>query len=469
VRLAAFEVARLLGAEILSGEPELRLDGGVSIDSRTVSRGDLFFAIIGPRHDGHDFLAQALSRGAAGVVISSVAGTALGPGPLVLRVSDTTRALQDLARGVRERSSLRVVAITGSMGKTTTKEAAACAIGSSCRVLKSEGNLNNFYGLPLSLLRYEDEEVAVLEMGMSAPGEIARLTEISRPDVGVLTNVAEVHLEFFESVARIADAKGELFEGLGPDATAVVNADDPLVLDQARKFRGRRILFGLSGSCDLRASGIEATRDGLRFRAERGKDAFEVRSALRGRHNVYNLLAGLAAATALDVPLGDAAGALSRLAPARHRGERLDFGMGFVLVDETYNSSPRALSAALESLSEEKGALRRIAVVGDMLELGERSDALHRAIGRELADRKIDRVVGVGPLGGVIAEAAVASGIPVDAVSAVGSARDAGRLLAGELREGDVVLLKASRGIALDEAIVALRKALGVDEKAGRS
>lgn len=476
MRLTAGEVARLLRAEILSGSAELRLEGGVSIDSRTVSPRDLFFAIVGPRHDGHDYLAQARARGAAGVVVSAPSrGNALDPGALVLRVADTTRALQDLAEAVRKRSALRVVAVTGSMGKTTTKEAAACAIGSTHRVLKSQGNLNNFYGLPLSLLRHIDEDVAVLEMGMSAPGEIARLTEIARPDVGVLTNVAEVHLEFFESVARIADAKGELFEGLGPDATAVVNADDPLVLDQARKFPGRKIRFGLRESSDLRASDIEATAEGLRFRAERGKEAYQVRSALRGRHNVYNLLAGLAAATALDVPLGDAAGALARLAPARHRGERLDLGRGFILVDETYNSSPRALLSALESLSEEKQALRRIAVVGDMLELGERSEALHREVGREIAGQNIDRIVGVGELGRLIADAAHESGVPIEAVSSVESATDAGRLLAGELREGDVVLLKASRGIALDRAIDVLREALdantneNANEKAERS
>ncbi len=454
-------------AELLSGSADVRLEGRASIDSRTVSPGELFFAIVGPRHDGHDYLAEARARGAAGMVVSKpVEVESLEPGTLVLRVADTTRALQDLAHAVRERSLLRVVAVTGSMGKTTTKEAAACAIGSTRRVLKSEGNLNNYYGLPLSLLRYTDEEVAVLEMGMSAPGEIARLTEIARPDIGVLTNVAEVHLEFFDSVAGIAEAKGELFVGLGPDATAVVNADDPLVLEQARKFSGRTIRFGLGADCELRASGIHATPDGLRFQAERGKDAYDVQTSLRGRHNVYNLLAGLAAASALDVPLGDAARALARLAPSRHRGERLDFGRGFIVIDETYNSSPRALSAALESLAEEE-ATRRIAVVGEMLELGESAEALHRRIGGEIAERNIDRIIGVGSLGRLLADAAVEAGISRDRVSSVATADEAGRLLAAELREGDVVLLKASRGIALDKALDALREALDENDSAG--
>lgn len=470
MKFTAGEIARLTGAEILSGAEtaELRLEEGISIDSRTLSPGQLFFAIVGPRHDGHDYLVDVRARGAAGVVVSkAVDSNALEPRGLVLRVPDTTRALQDLAQGVRERSPLRVVAVTGSIGKTTTKEAAAAAIGSTYRVLKSEGNLNNFYGLPLSLLRYRDEEVAVLEMGMSAPGEIARLTEIARPDVGVLTNVAEVHLEFFGSLARIADAKGELLVGLGPGATAVINADDPLVLEQARKFSGRKIRFGFGESSDLRASAVQSTSEGLRFRAERGKDAYEIRCSLHGRHNVYNLLAGLAAAHALDVPLADAVRSLASLEPARHRGERLDFGRGFVLIDETYNSSPSALRAALETLSEENQARRRIAVVGDMLELGERSEALHREIGRQVAGANVDRVIGVGGLGRVVADAAAAAGVPVEAVSSVETAEEAGRLLAGELQAGDVVLLKASRGVALDQAIEVLRQAL--DDEAGRN
>ncbi|MGH9337378.1 MAG: UDP-N-acetylmuramoyl-tripeptide--D-alanyl-D-alanine ligase, partial [Vicinamibacteria bacterium] len=368
--------------------------------------------------------------------------------------------LQDLARGFRESKNVRIVAVTGSMGKTTTKEAAACAIGSARRVLKSEGNLNNFYGLPLSLLKLDDEEVAVLEMGMSSRGEIARLTSIARPDVGVITNVGEVHLEFFETLSDIAEAKGELFEGLEAGATAVVNADDPLVLREARRFSGRKLHFGVKEEADVRASLIRATPAGLRFLAARAGEEVEVASHLRGRHNVYNLLAGLAAASALDVPFGDAARALSRLAPARQRGERLDFGRGFVLVDETYNSSPRALGAALEALAEEE-ASRRIVVVGDMLELGERSQELHREVGRRAAGLAIDRIIGVGPLASQILEGAVEAGTRKEAVSAVASADEAGKLLLGELRKGDLVLLKASRGIGLERAIEVLRRGLG--------
>jgi UDP-N-acetylmuramoyl-tripeptide--D-alanyl-D-alanine ligase len=452
------EVARLAGGTLEAGRPSAPFAGGVSIDSRTLRPGDLFFAIAGPRHDGHDFVREVVEKGAAGVVMHEKAD--VPPPAFAIRVEDTTRALQELAAGFRRSRAVKVVAVTGSMGKTTTKEAAATAIGSSRRVLKSEGNLNNFYGLPLSLLRLEDEEIAVLEMGMSAPGEIARLTEIARPDVGVLTNVAEVHLEFFGTLSAIAHAKGELFRGLLEGATAVVNADDPLVLDQARGFRGRQIRFGVEREADLRASAIRSTPEGLRFTAIFRNEEEEISTVLRGRHNVYNLLAGLAAASALEVPFRDAARALSGLRPPTHRGERLHFARGFLLLDETYNSNPRALRSALSSLCDER-ARRRIAVVGEMRELGGTGPALHREVGRFAAQLPIDRLVGVGPLTAHLLEGAREAGAAPSSLSHVEDAEEAGRLLLEELREGDVVLLKASRGIGLEKAIEAVRRAVG--------
>ena len=461
MKLALGDVARLAGGTLVLGEPSIRFEGGVSIDSRTLRPGDLFFAISGPRHDGHDYLSEVVGKGAAGVVFQKDVEV---PKPaFAIRVRDTTRALQDLASGFRESRRVKVVAVTGSMGKTTTKEAAASAIGSEKRVLKSEGNLNNFYGLPLSLLRLEDEEVAVLEMGMSAPGEIARLTEIARPDVGVLTNVAEVHLEFFGTISAIAEAKGELFRGLPAGATAVVNADDPLVLEQARRFSGRKVGFGVEKEADVRGSAIRATASGLRFHAASRGEEVEIESVLRGRHNVYNLLAGLAAARALDVSFENAARALSGLRPAPHRGERVDFGRGFVLVDETYNSNPKALRSALVSLSEEDAA-RRIAVVGDMLELGSSGMELHREVGRFAAGLSIPRIIGVGPLAAHILEGALEAGTAPSKLSSVSTAEEAGRLLLDELREGDVVLLKASRGIGLERAIDVLRQGIAGEE-----
>ena len=457
MKLTAGEAADAMRGELVAGSPDSAIEG-VSIDSRTLAPGAWFFAIRGPRYDGHAFVESALGRGARGVVVSEPVDVA---SPLVcIRVEDTSVALQELAREVRERAAVLVVAVTGSMGKTTTKEATATAIGSSYRVLKSEGNLNNLYGLPLSLLRLDGEEVAVVEMGMSAPGEIARLVEIAKPDVGVLTNVGEVNLEFFPSVRAIADAKGELLVGLAERAVAVVNADDPLVLEQARKFSGRTIRFGLGPGAELRAREIRPSSDGVRFLAEEGERSVEVRSPLRGRHNVYNVLAGLAAARALDVPLERAVTGLRNLAPASHRGERLRLADGVLAIDETYNSSPDALRCALDAL-EDESAGRRIAVVGDMLELGPMAETRHREIGEEMARRDIALLVGVGSLGSLIVDAAREAGMDDSRLATCADVGSAGPLLVEHVREGDTILFKASRGVQLEKAIESLKRALG--------
>ena len=475
MKLTARDIARFTGGKLVSGSADSVVEA-VSIDTRTIERGDLFVAIRGPHRDGHDYLANALERAAAGIVVLQpieIAGSAFQ-----VQVKNTTRALQDLALGVRERARLRVVAITGSMGKTTTKEAAALAMGRHLRVLKTEGNLNNLYGLPLTLLELGEigeEDVAVLEMGMSEPGEIARLAEIAKPDVGVLTNVAEVHLEFFDSIAEIADAKGELLLGLAGDAVAVVNADDPLVLEQARKFAGRQIRFGLTPSSDLRALQIRSTSAGLRFRAEEGERSVEVTSSLHGRHNVYNLLAGLAAARALDVPLEEAASGLASLSPARHRGERISLPGDILLIDETYNSNPRALICALDALvvdeeeevedaEENEDIGRRVAVVGDMLELGDKASELHREVGRHAATLDLGLLVGVGPLGREIVDGARGAGMADARLATCVDAAAAVALLERSLVEGDVVLVKGSHGVGLDETIEWLKRALSEGE-----
>lgn len=448
MRLTASRVAELVRGELLAGSVDTVVSG-VSIDSRTLSSGELFFAIRGPNFDGHAYVADATSKGALGVV--SDRPLELPAGAIGIVVADTTKALQDLSHGVRMDSAARVVAITGSMGKTTSKEAAAVAIESHFSVLKSSGNLNNLFGLPLSLVALDDEEVAVLEMGMSEPGEITRLAQIARPDVGVVVNVAEVHLEYFSSLSAIADAKGELFEALGEGGTAVVNADDPLVLEQARKFSGRQIHFGIETGATLRASAIRPTSEGQRFQVEEGERRVEVRTSLRGRHNVYNLLAGLAAARAIDVPLAEAAGALSRLAPARHRGERLTLPTDVVIIDETYNSNPRAAMCALDALGAERG--RRVAVLGDMLELGSESDALHEAVGRHAAAAGVDVVIGVGPLAERIVEGATLAGIDRSDTVTCADAEGAFDAVVPRVAAGDVVLVKGSRSVGLDETV----------------
>ena len=429
---------------------------GVSIDSRTLAPGDLFFAIRGPRHDGHAFVADAFRRGAPGAVVES--GYRDLPetlpetitGRFLIRVADPTEALGALAREERLKSGVRIVAITGSLGKTTTKEAAAAAIGAGRSVFRSRGNLNNQWGLPLSLLAREDEEVGVVELGMSAPGEIRTLTEIAVPDCGVLTTIAEAHLEYFGSISAIAAAKGELFEALPPGATAVVNADDERVRGQAHRFSGRRVTYGFSEGVDVRGAAYAARPVGLAFEVSAfGGPAVSVSCGLAGRYNAGNVLAGLAAATVLDVPLECAAEGVAELAPLPGRGTRLRLRSGAVALDETYNSSPRALRAVLREFPAQPAA-RRILVAGDMLELGEDAEPMHRACGEFTNELALDLVVGVGPLGRVLAEAAAALG---SNTLAADDPDEAAALLEGVLREGDLVLFKASRAAGLDASL----------------
>ena len=295
---------------------------------------------------------------------------------------------------------------------------------------------------------------------MSAPGEIARLTEIVKPDVAVLTNVAEVHREFFPSVEAIARAKGELFDGLGGDSVAVVNADDPHVLEQARRFSGQKLLFGFDKSADVRADKLTRRMDGVRFVVHHRSETMPVQVPIMGKHNVYNLLASLAVAVVLDVPLASAAAELSSLGPPPHRGERVRFRGNILVIDETYNSNPTALRSVLDSFGDED-ATRRIAVLGDMLELGERAVPLHLECGRFVATAKVDLLIAVGPLSRYIVEGARQVGMPEDAMLTAEDALEAGRQVSARLEAGDVILFKASRGVGLDRAIEALRERIG--------
>ena len=457
MKMTVAEVASWMDGTLEWGRDDMPIDG-ISIDTRTLEPGSLFVAIVGPNHDGHRFVDQALDRGAAGVVVST--SIQMRRPAVRIRVSDTTKALQELAAAVRRQAALKVVAITGSMGKTTTKEATAKALGARYKVLKSEKNLNNLYGVPLSILKHHDEEVAVLELGMSAPGEIARLTEIADPDVGVLTNVAEVHREFFPSIEAIACAKGELIDGLGGDSVAVVNADDPLVLEQARRFSGRKLLFGFDKSADVRADKIVRRPDSLRFVVHYRSEEVPVQVPILGKHNIYNLLAALAVAAVLDVPLTSAAAEFSSLSAPPHRGERIRFRGDILVIDETYNSNPAALASVLDSFGDEV-ATRRIAVLGDMLELGERDVPLHLECGRFAATANLDLLIAVGPLSRFMVEGARQAGMSEDAMLTAEDALEAGRQVAARLEAGDVVLFKASRSVGLDRAIEVLRERIG--------
>jgi UDP-N-acetylmuramoyl-tripeptide--D-alanyl-D-alanine ligase len=431
---------------------------GVSIDSRSLKPGELFVAVAGPRFDGHEFVAAAAARGAAAALIERE--VAAPEGFPLLRVPDTTRALADLARHVRLAAGLPVLCVTGSTGKTTTKEIGAALLSALGPVLKSEGNFNNQYGLPLSLLKLLPEHrSAALELGMSGAGELRRLSAIAQPDVAVITNVAAVHLEFFASVDEIAHAKAEILEGLRPGGTAVLNGDDVRVWRIGERHPGRVVWFGRERDWDVTARDERPSADGTRFLLQVAGESLEVSLPLSGAHNVMNFLAAAAAAHALGVPPARLAELGRGLAPAPHRGERLRLGEGVTLVDDCYNSNPAALEAAVAALQLVPGA-RRVAFLGDMLELGPAAAELHRQAGERLAGR-LQLVVGVGKLASQLLAGALAAGLPAAALHHFEDAGAAAAAAGDLVRPGDAVLVKGSRGVRLEGVVEALGSRFG--------
>jgi UDP-N-acetylmuramoyl-tripeptide--D-alanyl-D-alanine ligase len=423
---------------------------GYSIDTRTLERGDLFFAVKGERLDGHDFVGQALHHGAVAAVVRKDQLARFAVKTRLLAVDDTLHALQTLATAVRRMWGKPVVGVTGSVGKTTTKEAIAHVLASRFRVLKSVGNFNNHFGLPLMLLKLQPEqEIAVIEMGMSHAGEIAALAEIAQPEIGVVTAVAPVHLEFFKSVADIARAKYELIASLPASGTAVLNADDEYVCQFGRDFKGKVVRYGLKVSADVRAENIEQHgHDGSTF--DLIVDGYRERAKLPlvGQHNVSNALAAVAVGLQRGLTPSETVAALATVSPADKRGQVLQLG-NITVINDCYNSNPKALNAMVDTLAA-MPAKRRIVVAGEMLELGSTGEELHRQSGRHAAEKKIDVLLGVRGLAKAMVEAARAAGIRAEFAP---DAEEAGDWLTRETRDGDVVLLKASRGVKLEKAL----------------
>jgi UDP-N-acetylmuramoyl-tripeptide--D-alanyl-D-alanine ligase len=463
--LTAGDVGLATGGRLLNGAPDTVV-GRVSIDTRTLKPGDLYVALRGQRFDGHAFAEAALAAGACGVLVSeppAIPPAALGSG-LLLAVADTTRALQALARWVRRRSGAHVVAITGSAGKTTTKEIAAAFLGLGHRVMRSTGNLNNHIGLPLSLLELRHgAEVAVVELGMNHAGEIRTLVQIAEPDMRVWTNVAAVHLEFFDSNDAIADAKAEILERATAATVLVANADDRLVMARASGFAGRTVTFsGADGSpATVVAAGIEDLGlDGTRAEVRTPAGNAEWRLPLLGRGNLMNSLAALAVGLEFDVPLEAMAERASSLGAAPHRGEVTKLAGGVTLVDDAYNSNPRALQMALAVLAAERRYKRRVAVLGEMLELGVESRPLHEACGQAAAAAGLSELVTVGGTpAAALARAAVGAGMAESDVRHVATSEEAAELAAAIVRAGDVVLVKGSRGIRTERVVERLKAA----------
>ncbi len=462
MRWTLTEVAGALGVTPGTGVDPLARLAGVSIDSRTVRAGELFVAIHGPRHDGHDFVDAALARGALAALVASknLGRFAENVRLRCLAVEDTLAGLHRLARAVRDAWGGKIAGVTGSVGKTTTKEILAALLGARLRVLKSEGNLNNEYGLPLMLLRLEEtHDAAVLEMGMSRPGELQRLAGIARPNVGVVTRIAPAHLEFFASVDEIALAKRELIEGLdGKDSVAVLNADDPRVAAFATHAPGRVFTYGMRCAADFRAEKIEdrgAFGSEFDFVGPKGRARLEL--SIPGRHAIANALAALAAASVWGVGAAEAQRVFPELQPGSMRGEVLRFEDGSAVINDAYNSSPDALAAMMELLFSTPNFRRRILAAGEMLELGPSSAELHREAGRKTAaSGKIDWIFAVQGNAADIIEGAVAAGHPRSRTKFFSGSEEAAKFVAEFLRPGDLLLVKGSRGVKMERVIEAL-------------
>lgn len=427
---------------------------GYSIDSRTLKPGDLFFAVRGERFDGHDFVAAALERGACAAVVAKKKVRDLPDSArqnALVIVDEPLIALQTLAAAVRRHWGRRVIGITGSAGKTTTKEAVAIVLGAKFHVLKSQGNLNNGFGLPLQLLRLEPEhEVAVIEMGMSNAGEIAALAHVAVPNWGVVTNVGNAHAENFpDGIAGVARAKYELIAALPADGVAFLNCDDAYVSQFGRDFRGKTVYFGKGPCSDPKAESVdELGAEGLRIRVRTGEREAQVRLRLLGQHNVSNAMAAIAVGLEAGVPLEDCARALATLEPGDKRGQTLHV-RGATIINDCYNSNPEALKAMIQTLMSMPGQ-RHILVAGEMLELGRETAALHASCGEAAAEAEVDIVLGVRGNAAHIAEAAKQGGAEALFME---TPELAGAWLKRNLREKDVVLLKASRGVRLERAL----------------
>jgi UDP-N-acetylmuramoyl-tripeptide--D-alanyl-D-alanine ligase len=463
MRWTVEEVARALGATPPGGVDPLARLAGVSINSRTVARDELFVAIHGPRHDGHNFVLAALEAGAlAGVVAGDrLSGYAEPHRSKLLAVPDTLAALQGLAQAVRTRWGRRLAAVTGSAGKTTTKEILAALLAARFRVLKSEGNLNNEFGLPLQLLRLDEaDEAAVVELGMSHAGELKCLAGIARPDVGIVTRVAPVHLEFFASVDEIALAKRELIEGLvGRDSVAVLNADDSRVARFRGIAPGRVVTFGIAERADFRAEKIQDRGlNGSEFDFFGPEGRARLSLPLAGRHNISNALAALAAATVWGVGDAEASEVFPKLEATGMRGRVLQYDAGFTVINDCYNSNPVALAAMVELLANTPVAGRHILAAGEMLELGPASAELHAEAGRAAvaATRNLDWIVGVQGDAENFVRGAVEAGHPATQANFFASSAEAGVFVGNLVERGDVLLVKGSRGVKMERIVETL-------------
>ena len=453
IKLSIKEIIEATGGTLAAGNPEMIVDG-ISTDSRKVGPGCLFIPLKGENFDGHDFISSAFANGAAAALTHKEVSDC--PGKVVIRVSDTIKALHDIASYYRNRFPIPFVGITGSVGKTSTKEMVASALGARYNVLKNEGNLNNEIGVPLTIFRLEPEhEAAVVEMGMSGFGEIRALTSIVRPQVGIITNIGISHIEKLGSRQNILKAKLELLEGLQPGGLLILNGDDVMLNGVKDLLQVRTISFGLEEGSDYQAYNIRSRGEmGVDFDIMLGDAEYTVHVPAAGVHNVYNALAALAAGIELNIPVQELIRGIADYSPGKMRLNVIKT-KGLTILNDAYNSSPQSVKAAIDVLGEVE-ARRRIAVLGDMLELGEWSEEAHKEVGVYASAGKTDLIITVGDAAAHIAEGAVGAGFNPDRTVTLKDNCEAIRYLRDAAGPGDAILVKGSRGMKMEEIVNAL-------------
>ncbi|AZR73040.1 hypothetical protein BBF96_06290 [Anoxybacter fermentans] len=455
IQMNAAELCRAVNGNLISG-----IFGdfkGVSIDSRKIESGQLFFAIIGERLDGHQFVESALKKGGAGAVVDREMDISLKEGQFIIKVEDTTKALQKLAHYYRKKFDLKVVGITGSVGKTTTKDMIAAVLSEKYNTLKTEGNLNNYYGLPLTLFQLKSEhEALVVEMGMSRLKEIELLAKLAEPEFGVVTNVGYSHLEYLKTLDNVAKGKQELIKNLIGKRVAILNADDPRVYKMS-ELTDKVIFFGMGEEADYRAVKVkEKGLNGMEIVLKAENQKIPIQIPLPGKHNVYNALAAIATGRALGVSFSQIQEGLLKFRPSKMRMNILKLSQGLTVLDDSYNANPDSMRASLKVLADCSG--RKIAILGDMLELGEFAGEAHREIGRFAAELGIDLLLIKGDYSKIVAEGALKAGFNADQVFIFENNKEMANQLLDMVQPGDTVLVKGSRGMAMEEIVKALTR-----------
>ncbi|MFQ5454647.1 MAG: UDP-N-acetylmuramoyl-tripeptide--D-alanyl-D-alanine ligase [Nitrospirota bacterium] len=435
---------------------------GISIDSRTIKRGEIFIPISGKNFDGNDFIKDTLSKGASGVIVESgrwpsIVATipeSLLKERVLIKVADTLRALQDIASSYRKIFALSLVAITGSNGKTTTKEMTAGILGKRFNLLKSEGNINNHIGVPLTLFRLKPiHEAAVIEMGISLKGELSRLCEIACPDIGVITNIGYTHLETLKDIDGVREGKGEIISSIGEKGTIVLNGDDTNLERLEKKVKGKLMRFGIDRDADIMAEDIRIDhKRGLSFSLKINREKRRVSLPLFGRHNVYNALAASTVGTIFDMDIDLIKEGLEDFKPLSMRGGIREAG-DIRIIDDSYNANPVSMISAIDMAMDLKDSGRVIAVVGDMFELGGYREEAHLKLGRDIVQKGVNHIITIGQSGRLIGEGAINAGMEDGRVDICEYHNEAVDALQRIIKKGDIVLIKGSRGMKMETII----------------